>query len=106
MDLSIIIVNYCTPQLVIDCISSFYRNNQRVQFEVLVVDNASEDNSKDLITKASPSVCWVQMDYNSGFARANNVGIKQAKADTVLLLNSDTLDLYNTIENCYLEFSK
>lgn len=106
MDLSIIIVNYRTPQLVIDCISSFCKNNQRIRLEVLVVDNASGDNSEDLITKAYPSVRWIQMGYNSGFARANNVGIKQAKADTVLLLNSDTLDLYNTIENCYLEFSK
>lgn len=106
MDLSIIIVNYRTPQLVVDCISSFYKNNEHVQFEVLVVDNASEDNSEDLIAKACPSIRWIQMDYNSGFARANNVGIKQAKADTVLLLNSDTLDFYNAIENCYLEFSK
>lgn len=106
MNLSIIIVNYRTPQLVIDCLSSFYRNNQHIQFEVLVIDNASGDNSEDLIVGACPSVRWIQMNYNSGFARANNAGIKHAKADTVLLLNSDTLDSYNAIENCYTAFSK
>ncbi|MBX3256844.1 MAG: glycosyltransferase family 2 protein [Chitinophagaceae bacterium] len=106
MNLSIIIVNYKTPQLVIDCISSFYQKNQHIQSEVLVIDNASDDNSEDLITRAHPSVRWIQMHYNSGFARANNMGIQQAKADIILLLNSDTLDHHNAIENCYIAFSK
>ena len=106
MDLSIIIVNYRTPQLVIDCISSICQHNRYTQLEVFVIDNASGDNSEGLIRATHPSVHWIQMNYNSGFARANNTGIKQAKADIVLLLNSDTLDYHNAIENCYLKFSK
>lgn len=104
--LSIIIINYKTPQLVSDCLATIFNNTRNIPYEVIIVDNASNDNSQDLITSAHPSVRWIQMDYNSGFARANNVGIQQAIADTVLLLNSDTLDFHNTIENCYIAFSK
>ncbi|MGN6439035.1 MAG: glycosyltransferase family 2 protein [Agriterribacter sp.] len=104
MDISIIIVNYNTPHLVINCISSFYKNFSRIRAEFLVVDNASHDNSKQLILEAFPSIRWIQMSYNSGFARANNIGILSAKGRVVLLLNSDTLDSTNTIENCFYAF--
>jgi GT2 family glycosyltransferase len=71
---------------------------------VIVVDNASQDNSKEFILGQYPSVRWVSMTYNSGFARANNEGIRQSVGETVLLLNSDTLVVDNAIENCYTSF--
>jgi hypothetical protein len=91
MDLSVIIVNYKTPGLVLDCLRTLYAETGGIDFEVIVVDNASGDDSASLIQQAYPSVRWIQMSYNSGFARANNEGIRQSGGGTVLLLNSDTL---------------
>lgn len=103
-DLSIIIVNYKTPQLVIDCLQSVYRQMPAIRLQVIVVDNASGDNSRELITTAFPAVTWIQMTYNAGFGRANNEGIRQSAGDVVLLLNSDTLNIDNAIEHCYQQF--
>lgn len=104
-DYSIIIVNYKTPALVVDCLHTVYTNAAST-IEVIVVDNDSQDGSEQLITSAYPAVKWIQMGYNSGFARANNEGIRQAKSPVVLLLNSDTLNRNNAIETCYQRFIK
>ncbi len=102
MDLSIIIVNYKTPQLVVDCIRSIYSFPQRIEFEILVVDNLSNDHSRQIIQAAHPGVKWIQMEYNAGFARANNEGIRQSRAEAVLLLNSDTLIEEDAIQESLL----
>ena len=75
MQLSIIIVNYRTPQLTIDCLRTVYNQTNNIGFEVIVVDNNSGDDSSQLIRTAFPQVSWIQMEYNAGFARANNAGI-------------------------------
>jgi GT2 family glycosyltransferase len=99
MDLSIIIINYKSTQLVLDCMESIYAQTHRHSFEIIVVDNYSEDNnSKEKILDKYPSVQWLQMNYNSGFARANNAGIKIASGDAILLLNADTIILDNAID--------
>jgi hypothetical protein len=100
VSLSIIIVNYKTPGLLSDCLTTLYAQPSELPFEVIVVDNASGDNSRELVTAAFPQVRWLQMLYNSGFARANNEAIRASKGDTVLLLNSDTLVEDNAIEQC------
>jgi len=105
MDLSIIIVNYKTPELVMDCLRAVYKETQSISFEVLVVDNASEDDSRDKVLDGYPSVRWIQMPYNAGFARANNKGIRQARGRVLLLLNSDTLIEDKAIQNCYELFT-
>src|SRR3954463_15836181 len=102
--LSVIIVNYKTPRLLIDCLATFFTGQLPVSMEVIVVDNDSGDNSQEIVTRAFPRVKWVQMLYNAGFARANNEGIRQATGDVVLLLNSDTLNEGNAIEQCYQQF--
>jgi GT2 family glycosyltransferase len=102
--LSVIIVNYKTPQLTTDCLATFFTGATRVPLEVIVVDNASGDNSQEIITRAFPRVKWIQMTYNAGFARANNEGIRQATGEVILLLNSDTLIEDNAIEHCYQQF--
>lgn len=99
-DLSIIIVNYKTPQLILDCLESVYRYTDGITFEVIVVDNQSEDNSRLILEEAYPAVRWFDMGYNSGFARANNFGIRQSQSRTVLLLNSDTLLIDNLLTRC------
>jgi GT2 family glycosyltransferase len=91
MDVSIIIVNYKTPQLVIDCIESIYAQTKQYSFEIIVVDNDSQDDSKQKICSAHKDVIWIDMGYNSGFARGNNAGIKIAKGNFILLLNGDTI---------------
>lgn len=103
--LSIIIVNYKTPQLVIDCLRTVYDETRDLSFEVIVVDNASGDDSRERIGRVFPSVRWIQMDYNAGFARANNAAIRQSAGEAVLLLNSDTLVEDRAIEGCYRAFA-
>ena len=98
MELSIIIINYQSSKLILDCLQTVYEQTHKVSFEVIVVDNNSQDNSRRLIQEQYPTVQWVQMTYNAGFSRANNAGIKVAKGAYVLLLNSDTLILDNALD--------
>jgi GT2 family glycosyltransferase len=100
-DLSIIIVNYKTPGLVIDCLTTVYRETTGIDFEVIVVDNESGDDSERLILGAFPAVRWLQTGYNAGFARANNLAIREASGEAVLLLNSDTLVEGGAISGCW-----
>ncbi|GAB4021883.1 glycosyltransferase family 2 protein [Spirosoma migulaei] len=99
-DLSIIIVNYKTPQLILDCLTSVHTYTQSISFEVLVIDNQSNDTSQTIIQASFPTVRWFQMGYNSGFARANNLGIRQAQGRFILLLNSDTLLIDDVLGHC------
>ncbi len=91
MTLSILIIHYKTLQLTTDCIRSIEEHTKGIDYEIIVIDNDSQDGAKDLILANFPAVRWLDMGYNSGFARANNAGIKIAKGDNVVLLNSDTL---------------
>jgi len=102
-DLSIIIVNYKTPGLVIDCLTTVYREMTGIDFEVIVADNDSGDGSERLILAAFPAVRWIQTGYNAGFARANNLAIRHASGEAVLFLNSDTLVDGGAISGCWRE---
>jgi GT2 family glycosyltransferase len=104
MSISIIIVNYKTPGLLVDCLRTVFTGRETIPTEVIVVDNASGDNSREIVTTAFPQVKWIQLSYNAGFARGNNEGIRHATGDVILLLNSDTLNVDNAIENCYRKF--
>jgi GT2 family glycosyltransferase len=104
--LSIVIVNYNSAHLIIDCIKSIKKETPTIPYEIIVVDNDSKDNSLSVLKNTFSDVVTHQMGYNSGFARANNAGIRLAKGDIVLLLNPDTIILNNAIELNYLEFVK
>ena len=106
LQLSIIIINYKSCQLVIDCIQSIYEQNSACACEIIVVDNNSEDSSKEKITGLFPGVVWIEMKYNSGFARANNEGIRHSKGEVVLLLNPDTIVKDDAISKCYNNFAQ
>ena len=99
--LSIIIVNYRSASLIMDCVESIHRSHNHLNAEIIVVDNDSEDAGKEKIVERFPEVKWIPMNYNSGFARANNEGIRNAKADVVLLLNPDTIFEDDSISQCY-----
>jgi GT2 family glycosyltransferase len=101
MILSIIIVNYRSAQLILDCLHTLYAGSADRPYEVLVVDNASGDDSLQRIKDAFPMVKCIDMGYNSGFARANNEGIRQSTGDAVLLLNGDTLPEAAAVTECF-----
>jgi GT2 family glycosyltransferase len=85
--LSIIIVSYNTRDLLRQCLRSLpWQSN----YEVIVVDNASKDDSSKMVIQDFPDARFIQMQHNTGFAKANNAGIKVSRGTYVMLLNSDT----------------
>lgn len=98
MDLSVIIVNWNTKKLLEDCLTSIFKFSESVSFEVIVVDNGSTDASSDMVKKKFPQVKLILNKDNLGFTKANNQGIKIAKGDFVLLLNSDTYLVENSLK--------
>lgn len=100
MDVSVIIVNYNTRQLLCDCLESIRGKTEGVDYEVIVVDNDSRDDSREVVTSRFPWVKWIQSDENLGFGRANNLGMEYAQGKYFFFLNSDTL----LVNNALLEF--
>ena len=100
MDVSIIIINYRTPQLIINCLKSIYEYTSGIEFEIVIVDNDPENGEENRVRQAFPTVKWVNMAYNSGFGRANNEGMKVASGRYFLILNADTLVTDNVIGRC------
>lgn len=103
MDLSIIIVNYNTKKLTLECIESIYKSKMNYTFEIFVVDNNSSDNSVDAIKETYSNVKVVENKENVGFSKANNQAIKVSNGRYVLLLNSDTI-VNNTTLSTIIEF--
>lgn len=94
MDLSIIIVNYCTYDLTKQTINSVLDTVKNIDYEIIVVDNDSTDNSLNKLIKdfkKSSNVLFIANSSNDGFAVANNIGFKKSKGDYILLLNSDVV---------------
>lgn len=91
MDLSVIIVNFNTRELLRDCLQSVFRETPELDLEVIVVDNASADGSADMVRDEFPQVQLICSEHNLGFARANNLAIAGARGEVVILLNPDTL---------------
>ncbi len=104
IDISIVIVNYKTPMLLKDCVQSIVSYSSEIDYEIIIVDNNSEDESEELIRSQFPQVIWMNTGYNAGFARANNQGIRNANGDYILLLNSDTICNDKTIINTYNDY--
>ncbi len=93
MKLSIIIVSYNTKKLLADCINSIESSLNKLEYEIIVVDNCSVDGSVDLLKSQFQKVKLIENNYNAGFAKANNQGLQMCSGDYILLLNSDTLVL-------------
>ncbi|MBM4348311.1 MAG: glycosyltransferase family 2 protein [Deltaproteobacteria bacterium] len=90
MDLSIIIVNWNTRDLLIQCLKSLKQILERLKIEIFVVDNGSMDGSLEMVRAEFPEVILIDNPSNLGFARANNQALRLSKGKYTLLLNPDT----------------
>lgn len=88
-DLSIIIINWNTRDLLVRCLHAIEQTAGELDLEIIVVDNASSDDSVPVLRRQFPSVHLVANSSNVGFARANNQALRMARGRYYLLLNSD-----------------
>lgn len=106
MDLSIIIVNYKTLDLTLNCIDSIIKSNlKNIDYEIVLVDNASKDGSIEAIEERFSQLKIIRNVDNLGFSKANNQGIKASVGEVILLLNSDTIVDFNSLRQS-LDFLK
>ncbi len=96
--ISIVIVNYKVPGCMRDAIRSVQDADLAEQTELVVVDNASGDNSRELITAEFKNVKWIQLKNNVGFGKACNIGVQSSDGKYVLLLNPDTVIAKDTLK--------
>ena len=91
MKLSVIIVNYKVKHYLEQCLRSVAEASRGIAVEVIVVDNASGDGSVEYLRERFPDVTIIASEENLGFARANNLAIRNSRGQYVLLLNPDTI---------------
>ena len=102
MDLSVVIVNYQTFELTKNTINSIFEYDYPFELEVIVVDNASSDDSMSRLQDYfGDRVRFIASAENNGFAAGNNQALRVVEARYVLLLNSDTIVWENTLESIY-----
>jgi GT2 family glycosyltransferase len=101
IDVSVIIVNYNSFELLDNCLHSIFVFTNEITIEVIVVDNNSEQGNVSKIINKYPGVILIKNSSNLGFAAANNQGIKLANGNYILFLNNDTLFLENTIKKVF-----
>jgi GT2 family glycosyltransferase len=101
LDLSIIIVNWNTKKLLLDCLASVYETVKNISMEIWVVDNASSDGSAEAVKRFYSDVKIIQNSKNFGFAAANNQAFSKMKGRYALLLNTDTLLVRGAIEKIF-----
>jgi GT2 family glycosyltransferase len=97
-DVSIIIVNYKTPKLCCDCIDSIIAKSQGFSYELIVIDNASHDDSQAIICrKFGNKIQFVANSENGGTARSFNQGARLSQGKYLFFINTDTLLINNAI---------
>lgn len=99
MDLSFIVVSWNAKEILSKCLQSLTRETSHLYSEIIVVDNASTDGSPELVREQFPHVKLICNDANLGFAKANNIGIKQSTGRYLFLVNSDVIILEGCIDS-------
>jgi len=99
VDISFIIVNWNTRDILINCLNSIYKTAGDIDYEICVVDNNSTDGSQEAIRKHFPEVNLIENNTNTGFAHANNQAIKIMQGRFALLLNSDAILQEGAVRN-------
>ena len=100
VQVSIIIVTYNTKIITQDCLNSIKEFTTDINYEVILVDNASLDGSKEVF-EDNKDITFIYSKENLGFGRANNLGVKSAQGEFVFFLNSDTILIENSILKFY-----
>lgn len=105
MDLSVVIVNWNTLDMLRDCLVSVFQETRNILFELIVVDNGSTDGSSEMVRQEFPNVRLIVNQENTGYSKANNQGIELAAGRHVCLLNSDTRIIDNALGGmvCFLD---
>lgn len=98
IEVSIIIINFNTFQLTCNCLTSVIEKTREVNYEIIVVDNASIECDPSRFKDLFPEIHLIKSDVNLGFSKGNNLGIRHAKGDYILLLNSDTVLVNNAVK--------
>lgn len=98
-ELSIILVNWNCGQSIIDCLNSLIKTIHQVTYEIIVVDNNSNDGSIEKIICNFPSIKVIKNNFNNMFAGANNQGYAVSEGKYVFILNSDTVATENAIDS-------
>ncbi|MFH1866796.1 MAG: glycosyltransferase family 2 protein [Patescibacteria group bacterium] len=89
LKLSIIILNYKNAGLIKQCLKGLFTEPIKSAFEVIIIDNASGDGCLNMVTTNFPQVKTIQSEKNLGYAAGNNIGLREARGDYILILNPD-----------------
>ena len=100
-DVSIIIVNYNSTELLKNCLDSLEKFTTGINFEIIVVDNNSMTSDIDELLKFHDRITLIKNDVNRGFGAANNQGVEVSNGKYVLLLNNDTILFENSIKKVF-----
>jgi len=102
---SIIVLNYNAGELLLNCIESIKKSVYK-NLEIIVVDNISTDKSQEICKEKYPDIKLIQNDENFGYCEGNNIGIREAKGDYIIILNPDTIVKSNWIEELISAYNK
>jgi len=101
LDVTIVIVSFNTREILFRCLESIKKHTQEISYEVIVVDNASEDGTVLAAIERFPEMTVIANDDNRGFSAANNQGIIASKGRKIALLNPDTLLTENSFQKIF-----
>jgi GT2 family glycosyltransferase len=104
MKLSIVIICWNDWKVIENCLRSIFENTHKIEYDVIVSDNGSTDGSVDKIHAQFPAVRVLENRANLGFAKGNNVGIREAAGEYVLILNPDTIIHEGSLDR-WIEFA-
>lgn len=97
MDLSVIIASYSTCRITADCVESVLANTRDIEFEVIVVDDCSTDDTVAVLSQLFPQITILENPVNVHYAKTNNRGLRASSGRYAVLLNSDTLMVDNAL---------
>jgi len=102
---SVIVLNYNAGELLVNCINSL-KKSEYTNLEILIVDNISSDDSQKKCKEKFPDIILIQNDKNLGYCGGNNVGIREAKGEFIVILNPDTIVEPNWINELIIAYNK
>jgi len=102
---SIIILNYNAGELLMNCVESVFQTEYS-NFEVIVVDNISSDNSHKKCKEKFEKIQLIENSKNFGYCEGNNIGIRKAKGEFIVILNPDTIVESNWLDEFFVAHSK